>query len=136
VPPSLGGVPPPPAGTSYGGEMRSWGRFSGRVSSIKRSSEIILFVCEDELTIDDGIFSPNPYNWGDKSIQAVATRHDLKIAKARGSGSTFGLSDPNQNGYGIVSFCDGHAARISRVDALRQKHTGNPYPDPEIPPFN
>ena len=136
VPPSLGGVPAPPPGTSYGGDNRSWGKFSGRISSIKRSSEIILFVCEDELTIDDGIFSPNPYNWGDKAIQAVATRHDLKIARARGSGSTFGVADPNENGYGIVSFCDGHAARISRVDALRQNHTGNPYPDPQVAPFN
>jgi hypothetical protein len=35
-----------------------------------------------------------------------------------------------------VSFCDGHAARISRVDALRQKHSGNPYPDPQTAPFN
>ena len=77
---------------------------------------------------------PNPYNWGSGSIQAVATRHDLKIAKAKGN--AFGSSDPNQNGYGIVSFCDGHAARINRVHALRQKHTGNPYPDPQVAPFN
>lgn len=113
---------------------RSWGRFSGKISSIKNSSEIILFVCEDELTIDDGAFVPNPYNWGNGNIQAVATRHDLKVAKARGN--AFGLANQNENGYGIVSFCDGHAGRISRVDALRRNHTGNAFPDPPFPPFN
>jgi prepilin-type N-terminal cleavage/methylation domain-containing protein/prepilin-type processing-associated H-X9-DG protein len=132
--PSLANVPPPPAGVSYGTESRSWGRFSGKVSSIKNSSEILLFICEDELTVDDGSFSPNPYNWGTGTIQAVATRHDNKIAKTKGN--TYGVNDPNQNGYGQVSFCDGHAERISRVDALRQKRTGNPYPDPSTPPFN
>ena len=136
VAPSLGGVPPPAGGGSYSNESRSWGRFSGKLSSIKNSAEIILFACEDELTVDDGVFSPNPYNWGAGTIQAVATRHDLKIAKSRGNSKSFGVADPNQNGYGLVSFCDGHAERISRVDALRQKHTGNPYPDPTTPPFN
>ena len=134
VAPSSGGAPAPAGGGGWATEARVWGRFSGKVSSIKNSAEIIMFVCEDELTIDDGAFVPNPYNWGQGQIQAVATRHDNKLAKARGN--TFGVADPNQNGYGLVSFCDGHASRISRVDALRQKHTGNPYPDPAVPPFN
>ena len=129
-----GGVPPPAGGGSYAADDRSWGKFSGRINSIKRSAEIILFACEDELTIDDGTFVSAPYNWGTALVQAVATRHDNKIAKTRGN--VFGTSNPNENGYGLVSFCDGHAARISRVDALRQRHTGNPYPDPSIAPFN
>jgi prepilin-type processing-associated H-X9-DG protein len=136
VAPSAGGAPLPPGGGNWPADSRSWGRFSGRVSSIKQASDIILFVCEDELTVDDGTFSPNPYNWGSGTIQAVATRHDMKIAKSRGNKTSYGTADPNENGYGIVSFCDGHAARISRVDALRQKATGNPYPDPTTPPFN
>ena len=136
VAPSTSGGAPLPAGgaTAWPNDARSWGRFSGKVSSIKNSAEIIMYVCEDELTIDDGAFVPNPYQWGSGSIQAVATRHDNKIAKAKGN--TYGVADPNQNGYGQVSFCDGHAERMSRVDALRQKHTGNPYPDPATPPFN
>jgi len=123
---------PPASGVPAG--MRSWGTFTGKVASIKQASDIILFVCESELTIDDGVFTANPYNWGSGAINAVATRHDLKIAKA--TGNVFGVSDPNQNGYGNVSFCDGHAERMSRVDALKQKHSGNPYPDPTTPPFN
>jgi prepilin-type processing-associated H-X9-DG protein len=132
--PSTGGAPPPPGGGNWAADARAWGKFSGKVSSIKNSSEVILFVCEDELTVDDGLFSPNPYNWGGGLIQAVATRHDNKFFKAKGN--AFGVADKNENGYGIVSFCDGHAARISRVDALRQKHSGNPYPDPQTAPFN
>lgn len=126
-------APNPPAG-GVSADMRSWGHYSGKYSSIKHASDILLFVCEDELTIDDGVFAAKPYNWGSGSINAVATRHDLKLAKAKGN--VFGVSDPNQNGFGNVSFCDGHAARISRVDALRQVHSGNPYPDPTTPPFN
>ena len=133
-PSTSGGAPLPPGGGNWPADARSWGRFSGKVSSIKNSAEIIMFVCEDELTIDDGVFVPNPYQWGSGTIQAVATRHDNKIARAKGN--AFGLADKNENGYGIVSFCDGHAARISRVDALRQKQTGNPYHDPGTAPFN
>jgi prepilin-type N-terminal cleavage/methylation domain-containing protein/prepilin-type processing-associated H-X9-DG protein len=126
-------APNPPSG-GVSADQRSWGHYSGKISSIKNPSDIIMFVCEDELTIDDGVFVPRPYNWGDKTIEAVATRHDLKIKKA--TGNVFGTSNPNENGYGNVSFCDGHAGRMSRVDALRQKHSGNPYPDPVTPPFN
>jgi prepilin-type processing-associated H-X9-DG protein len=129
------GAGTPPAG-GLAADDRSWGKFTGKISSIKRASDILLFVCEDELTIDDGVFSPRPYNWGNGNINAVATRHDLKLAKAKGSKGAFGVNNPNENGFGNVSFCDGHAERISRVDALRQVHSGNPYPDPNSPPFN
>jgi type II secretory pathway pseudopilin PulG len=44
-----------PAG--MGRDARSWGRFNGKLQSIKKASEIILFVCEDEHTLADGAFS-------------------------------------------------------------------------------
>src|SRR5207249_3697083 len=106
---------------------RSWGAFSGRISAIHPASEILLFVCEDELTIDDGVFTAQPYNWGTGAINAVAARHETKHKTAKGN--VFGVNDPNENGYGNVSFCDGHAEFMSRVDALRRRYAGNPYPD-------
>jgi prepilin-type N-terminal cleavage/methylation domain-containing protein/prepilin-type processing-associated H-X9-DG protein len=124
---------PVPAPASIPTGLRSWGMFNGKISSIKKPSEILLFVCEDEATVDDGVFNANPYNWGSASIEAVASRHMLQRKLAKNN--TLGSSDPNQNGTGNVSFCDGHAEVISRVDALRQIHTGNPYPDPPSAPF-
>jgi prepilin-type N-terminal cleavage/methylation domain-containing protein/prepilin-type processing-associated H-X9-DG protein len=116
--------------------LRSWGSFNGKLASIRGASEVILFVCEDELTIDDGVFVAAPYNWGNAQVNAVATRHELKIRKARtSSNAVFGSTFPNENGRGNVSFCDGHAEFMSRVDALRRKYAGNPYPDPQAAPF-
>src|SRR5687768_4682625 len=98
---------PPEAGTRPPGNnkySRVWGRFNGKVSSIKRASEIILFVCEDEQTIDDGVFSANPYNWDSKAVNAVAARHQ-RFTTARGNVGTFtGLA--NQDAKGNVSFVD------------------------------
>jgi prepilin-type processing-associated H-X9-DG protein len=121
-----------PAG--YDGKtQRVWGKFNGRISSIKRPNEIILFVCEDEQTIDDGAFTAQPYNWGTGAINAVASRHSIR-KNARGNVAPFNTVD-NQDARGNVSFCDGHAEFFSRVDALRQRYSGNPYPDPTTAPF-
>jgi prepilin-type processing-associated H-X9-DG protein/prepilin-type N-terminal cleavage/methylation domain-containing protein len=134
VPQSYGGWPAPnPPSPLPGGDARKWGTFSGKIASIRTPGEIILFVCEDELTIDDGVFTANPYNWGTGQINAVSARHELKHKTARGN--VFGVSDPNENGKGNVSFCDGHAEFMSRVDALRRGYAGNPYPDPAAAPF-
>jgi len=122
-----------PVPATFNGMDRYWGRYNGRISGIRGPSNIILFVCEDELTLDDGIFIAQPYQWGGGTINAVATRHELKMKKAKVP--VFGSTNPNENGVGNVSFCDGHAETISRVDALRQKYTGNSYPDPITAPF-
>jgi prepilin-type N-terminal cleavage/methylation domain-containing protein/prepilin-type processing-associated H-X9-DG protein len=131
---STGGAPAPTTGGAWTAKQRSWGEFTGKYASIRTPSNIIMFVCEDELTLDDGVFSPNPYQWGSGQINAVAARHEMKQKKARGN--VFGTADANENGEGNVGFVDGHAERLSRVDALKQKYTGNPYPDPTTPPFN
>ena len=129
---SGGGIPPKPSPNHPRG-ARSWGMFNGKLSSIKRSSEIILFVCEDEQTLDDGVFTPHPYQWNGSQVNAVAARHQARRSQARGSGVF--ASQANEDAKGNVSFCDGHAEYITRLDALRGKHSGRPYPDPDVFPF-
>ena len=51
----LSPTPPRPAG--WPRTARYWGSFTGKITQIKKSSDIILFVCEDEQTLDDGIFA-------------------------------------------------------------------------------
>src|SRR5205814_7729279 len=103
------------------------------ISSVKRQSEIILFVCEDEQTLDDGVFSANPYQWNGGAVNAVAARHQARRAGATGSGVF--ASQANEDAKGNVSFCDGHAEFFTRLDALRGKYSGRPYPDPGTFPF-
>jgi hypothetical protein len=43
--------------TGWPQNRASVGEFKGKINQIKRPSDIILFVCEDEQTLDDGIFS-------------------------------------------------------------------------------
>jgi prepilin-type N-terminal cleavage/methylation domain-containing protein/prepilin-type processing-associated H-X9-DG protein len=106
-----------------------WGfTFTGKISSIKRQSEVLLGVCEDELTIDDGVFSPNAANWNDQAINAVSSRHESRSKKAKGN--VFGTTDVNEDARGNVVFCDGHGEFMSRKDALRAKHSANPNQDP------
>jgi prepilin-type N-terminal cleavage/methylation domain-containing protein/prepilin-type processing-associated H-X9-DG protein len=129
-----GGAPPAliPAGAKQ--EQRSWGIFSGKVSSIKNASEIILFVCEDEQTLDDGVFTARPYQWNTTQVNAVASRHQ-RHATARGHRDSIYAGLANQDAKGNVAFCDGHAEFFTRIDALRQRHSGNAYADPDTWPF-
>jgi prepilin-type processing-associated H-X9-DG protein len=133
--PALAG-PRPPGNDRY---ARVWGRFTGKISSIRKSSDIVLFVCEDELSLDDGIFSAAPYNWtvssGNATINAVAARHQLRRSRVRGNNQSPFQTDTNEDARGNVSFCDGHAEFFTRIDALRAKHAGQSYPDPETWPF-
>jgi prepilin-type N-terminal cleavage/methylation domain-containing protein/prepilin-type processing-associated H-X9-DG protein len=103
--------------------------WNGKLGSIKKPSEKVLFICEDEKTLDDGVYRPNPGNWGIGSVNAVASRHMSQIKKARG-GTWKGDGDKTDDARGNVSFCDGHAEFFGRKDALRQRHTGSPTADP------
>ena len=125
------GVPAKPPGTING--ARSWGTFNGKISSIKQQSEIILYVCEDEQTLDDGAFTPHPYQWNGKQVNAVAARHQARRAQARGPGAF--TSQINEDAKGNVTFVDGHGEFFTRLDALRRRHSGRPYPDPDVFPF-
>lgn len=102
--------------------------WTGKLSSVKRASETLLFVCEDETTIDDGSFRGSAANWvAGTSVNAVAARHEMKFK--RGAGITVG-SRPTENARGNVSFCDGHGEFMSRKDAIRQRYIGSPVEDP------
>ena len=108
------------------------GKFTGKITSIRKAAEKVLVVCEDENTIDDGVFTANSVNWMNpqpgKGVNAVAARHELKWKSATG-GNT-GNAKANENARGNVGFCDGHAAFTSRKDAIAQRASGNPVPDP------
>jgi prepilin-type N-terminal cleavage/methylation domain-containing protein/prepilin-type processing-associated H-X9-DG protein len=101
--------------------------FNGKISSIRAPAERVLLVCEDEQTIDDGVFKPTAANWDSGKVNAVAARHELKFKRAKTSSQ-----DPaaNTNARGDVAFCDGHAEFMSRKQAISQKYSGSPIPDP------
>jgi prepilin-type N-terminal cleavage/methylation domain-containing protein/prepilin-type processing-associated H-X9-DG protein len=103
------------AGDRYGGSL-----FTGKVASIKDPAGKILLVCEDEQTLDDGTWSPNPQAWYNANINAVAARHEMKFKRSSG-----GI---NINARGNVGFVDGHVDFMTRVDSLRSQHTGRPDP--------
>ena len=124
--------------TGWKGTQRSWGPgdYKGKLNNIKTPAQIIMYVCEDEQTIDDGVFAASPWNWNATSgtLNMVASRHETKFRSTRGNVSGF-TQLANQDARGNVAFCDGHAEFMSRVDAIRSRHSGNPYPDPTGYPF-
>jgi prepilin-type processing-associated H-X9-DG protein len=117
-------APTIPAGTPAG--ARNGFIFTGKYGSIKRSSEIVIYICEDEQTLDDGQYRANPVQWTTAKINGVAGRHRLRRAEAR-QGSASGK---NENCLGNVAFVDGHAGLMTRKDALLQAHTGAFNADP------
>ena len=115
---------------------RSDGRFNGKLGSIRNASSKVLFICQDEKTLDDGAYLPDPYRWtvtgsDSRILDCISSRHSKANARANSKNSSGGN---NTQGYedvlGNAGFADGHSEVISRKDALRQRHTGNPNPDP------
>lgn len=113
--------------------VRCDGIFTGKIQSIKKPSEKILLICEDEKTLEDGCYQVWPERWdnpslGDKQIMDVlASRHELRTKRAK---SLMMNKEGHEDARGNVVFCDGHGGFISRKDALRSRYTGNPNPDP------
>jgi prepilin-type N-terminal cleavage/methylation domain-containing protein len=110
-----------PAGARFGFN------FNGKYGSIKKVSDMIIYICEDELTLDDGQFRANPANWTTGKVQALASRHRMRKYDARPTSQSGGK---NVDSYGNVAFMDGHGGILTRKDALRQKHTGSVLADP------
>jgi prepilin-type N-terminal cleavage/methylation domain-containing protein len=114
--------------SGYEDGVRAGFRFTGKISSIKRTAEIVMFVCEDELTIDDGAFNADASRWVQNlPVNAVAARHELKFKRAA---SQSVQNVKNVDARGNVVYADGHGAFTSRKEALSQRHSGNPVPDP------
>jgi prepilin-type processing-associated H-X9-DG protein len=88
-----------------------------------------LLVCEDEKTLNDGVFNPNPDKYktyletpGSTDVpDLIASRHRLKRNETKAK-----MTDV----YGNVAFADGHGEYMSRKDAQRQRYTGSPTADP------
>lgn len=105
-----------------------------KITQLRPAGQRIMLVCEDEKTIDDGLFQPNAADYmaylngtGTNATNLIASRHRLKRNE---SGKNM------KDTFGNVSFVDGHAEFMSRKDALRSRHTGAvddqgvPIPDP------
>jgi prepilin-type N-terminal cleavage/methylation domain-containing protein/prepilin-type processing-associated H-X9-DG protein len=105
----------------------SW-TWTGKLTSVKKPSDIVMYVCEDEKTLDDGAFRANPSQWASARINAVADRHEMK---RKGSASIADPSQMNQDARGNVGFCDGHAEFYSRKEALQRHHSGAPVVTPD-----
>ena len=95
------------------------------LTKLRPTSERLLYICEDESTIDDGVFGatylnaekfldPDPA----KTFVAVAARHEGKYRNSKAQAR------------GNVAFLDGHGDFMSRKDALRQKYIGRPNEGP------
>jgi prepilin-type N-terminal cleavage/methylation domain-containing protein/prepilin-type processing-associated H-X9-DG protein len=108
-------------------DQRNGFRFSGKISSIRASSEKVLLVCQDEQTIDDGVFKANSAKWAGNVGDHVAARHESKF---RGAKATTSDTTKNVNARGNVGFADGHVEFLSRKDAISQRYSGHPLPDP------
>lgn len=101
--------------------------FKGKISDIRQPGQIILLFDEDSKTIDDGNCVSKWENWvAGTSVNTVADRHDIKAKKA----GTSTNPQPTQNATGNVVYVDGHGGQITRKDAVRARHTGNPYSEP------
>jgi prepilin-type N-terminal cleavage/methylation domain-containing protein/prepilin-type processing-associated H-X9-DG protein len=111
----------------YGSGQRYDGKFSGKMGGIRNSSEKVLIVCEDEGSIDDGVFNPSAANWVNQTaVNAVAARHENRFKKV----GTAANPQKTEQARGNVGFCDGHGEFMSRKDAISAKYSGNPAPDP------
>jgi len=107
--------------------------WTGKLSSVRPAASLLLFVCEDERTLDDGVFRGDPTNWlAGNSVNAVADRHTARRSAAKGA--TFTQQGNSKDANGNVAFCDGHTEFMSRKEAIAQRHTGRPVssggPDP------
>jgi prepilin-type processing-associated H-X9-DG protein len=98
-----------------------------KLSKVKDTASRVLLVCEDEKSIEDGYWNPNPYEWDTGRVNAVAARHQIRVKGAR---STSDMNQRNEDARGNVAFADGHGEFIGRKDALRAKHSGHQYGQP------
>ena len=116
-------VPTPAPGNS----QRNGFKFNGKINSIRTPSQYVLLVCQDEQNLDDGVFKPNAAKWAvNMAGDHVAARHENKFKSQK----TVSGTGTNVNARGNVGFCDGHAEFLSRKEAISQRYSGHPLPDP------
>ena len=108
-----------------------------KVDQIRRPSETILFLEEDERTIDDGFCTFWVPSGSGIWVNLLAIRHD-PVARKLPDVPTDSMPVPNQDGRGNVCFCDGHVEYVARSFAHSKTH-GTPEPaafpnDPDVLP--
>lgn len=86
-----------------------------KTSKVRRTSEVIIYLDESELSINNGEFNPlvalRDADDPRKDYSAIAERHEsLKTRKN------------SDDARGNVAFADGHGEFMSRRDALQHKH--------------
>ena len=113
---------------------RFGGDFNGRIASIKSTSDRVLLICEDAQTLDDGVYTSQPWTWNTGVAQDLLSgRHDGNFVKTAtgASGSANTATVRNTNARGNVVCADGHGEFMTRKEAMSQVHSGNPYRDPK-----
>jgi prepilin-type processing-associated H-X9-DG protein len=107
--------------------LRSWGTFNGKITSIRRQADIVMFGDQDPLDIFDGILKFDDAAWFTGPVNTISARH---YGASAASASAAQGTTVNQDGYGNASFCDGHAEIVSRKQVISSIHSGNPVADP------
>src|SRR5439155_2715043 len=108
------------------------GVFNGKLSSIRSPGEKILFICEDEKTLHNGVFKPDANGFiTNNRVDCVSSRHESRVKRATNLGNTNTVNNEgNEDARGNVGFCDGHGEFFSRKDAMRARYSGSPIADP------
>jgi prepilin-type N-terminal cleavage/methylation domain-containing protein/prepilin-type processing-associated H-X9-DG protein len=120
----------PKTGKVFNGGDRYGFTFSGKLGSIRKQSEMVLYYDQEEVCGDDGSFTPSALNWvspPNTGMDVLAARHEIKF-KSASSRSNSNLK--NENARGNVGFVDGHGEFLSRKQAISQRYSGNPEQDP------
>jgi prepilin-type N-terminal cleavage/methylation domain-containing protein/prepilin-type processing-associated H-X9-DG protein len=119
----------------YPAGARVDGTFNGKINSIHKPDEKVLFICEDEKTLSSGSFTPQAALWSDpqSTMDLVSSRHESRAKRATNGYSNKGTlkAEGHEECLGNVGFCDGHAEFFSRKDSLRARYCGSPVPDPQ-----
>jgi prepilin-type N-terminal cleavage/methylation domain-containing protein len=118
---------------NVGKSAGSWGNlpsfqttwFAAKITQVRYPSDKILVFEENDTTIDDGNGSMWCVPSASHLINLVALRHDkqnIKDTNADVNPTDSQWPPPNDQGKGVVGFCDGHADVMPRIDAHSYKH--------------
>ncbi len=108
----------------FGNNERFGYNYNGKISSIRPASQVELLLDEDESTIHNGLFNPNPIEYlsQNSTAELLAVRHRVQ--------SDFILGNTRSTFGGNVVFADGHGEAMTTKDVLRQVHSSSPISDP------
>jgi prepilin-type processing-associated H-X9-DG protein/prepilin-type N-terminal cleavage/methylation domain-containing protein len=129
----LDGVTPDPYRYSYTFNVELWVAqlahpFGYRSTALRRSSEIVMLMEEDELTVSEGRFMPTHYGLavhgtGTPVENLLANRHDPRRHAGWPDGDLRDLAQRrDRNDRGNVAFADGHVEYVTRWFTWQVRH--------------